>query len=61
MMNNQRESQLLQQIEELRSEMITSGIQKGLNHCETKYLSQRLDDLLYKYQLMITNKYKNCR
>ncbi|WP_250886683.1 aspartyl-phosphate phosphatase Spo0E family protein [Bacillus sp. SM2101] len=60
-MNNQRESQLLQQIEELRSEMITSGIQKGLNHCETKYLSQRLDDLLYKYQLMITNKYKNCR
>ncbi|HLO12871.1 MAG TPA: aspartyl-phosphate phosphatase Spo0E family protein [Pseudoneobacillus sp.] len=47
--NNQTE--LLNQIQMLRTKMIYTGLEKGLSNIETVNISQQLDQLLLTYQL----------
>jgi hypothetical protein len=46
------ETELLNQINLLRMEMIEIGIDKGLNDTETIHISKQLDQLLFSYQLL---------
>lgn len=45
---------LLTNIERLRTELIRSGLEKGLTHPNTVELSQKLDKLLNEYKEMMT-------
>ncbi|MGG3890064.1 aspartyl-phosphate phosphatase Spo0E family protein [Metabacillus fastidiosus] len=46
-------------IQSLRSQMITSGMQKGLNHPDTISYSQQLDISLNKYQCLMLHQENN--
>ncbi|MED4402477.1 aspartyl-phosphate phosphatase Spo0E family protein [Metabacillus fastidiosus] len=50
-------NELENDIQSLRSRMITTGMQKGLNHPDSIKYSQQLDVLLNKYQRL--KSYKN--
>ncbi|MGG0855286.1 Spo0E family sporulation regulatory protein-aspartic acid phosphatase [Metabacillus fastidiosus] len=50
-------NELENDIQSLRSRMIATGIQKGLNHPDSIKYSQQLDVLLNKYQRL--KPYKN--
>jgi hypothetical protein len=51
-----RQSELLKQINRLRTKMIEIGANKGLNDSETIMISQELDHLLLDYQLITIGK-----
>lgn len=51
-LNNKRNQSLLDEINSLRREMIIIGISKGLDNKKTIELSQKLDSILNKYQLI---------
>ncbi|MFS1514958.1 aspartyl-phosphate phosphatase Spo0E family protein [Bacillus sp. SCS-151] len=50
------QTELLQEIEELRIKMITMGLKKGLHHDDTIYISKHLDLLLNLYQTLSIQK-----
>jgi flagellin-specific chaperone FliS len=55
-MENISQKELIEQINSIRSSMIQTGLNKGLNSDETITISQQLDKLLYTYQLLHLSK-----
>lgn len=47
---NEEKQILLQKINILRGEMISTGVNKGLSDDKTIEISRKLDDILNKYQ-----------
>ncbi|MFD2446566.1 Spo0E family sporulation regulatory protein-aspartic acid phosphatase [Bacillus sp. CGMCC 1.16607] len=56
MINNDKQTKLLRQINKLRLKMIKVGLNKGLENNETIIISEQLDLLLLKYQLLAFKK-----
>lgn len=55
-MENISRKELIEQINTIRTSMIQTGLNKGLDSAETVTISQQLDKLLYTYQLLNISK-----
>ena len=54
-------NELCQNIETLRMKMINLGCKKGLSNLDTIKYSQKLDELLYKQQILENNTWSSKR